>query len=152
MSISTVLPRYICHKQVSALKIARIDLAPATPDPNTGSIIIPAEPGYAPVAVPKAYIDKFKPENGGYYVVYDDGYASYSPAKPFEEGYTRIFVPTAKVLKVLDVGPTGHQVMLDNGKTVTIEHSGAGLNVGDELVLGPNNTVYAKGEVVGTVR
>lgn len=26
----------------------------------------------------------------GYYVVYDDGYKSWSPAKAFEEGYTKI--------------------------------------------------------------
>ena len=27
---------------------------------------------------------------GGYYVCYEDGYESWSPAKAFEEGYTRI--------------------------------------------------------------
>lgn len=27
---------------------------------------------------------------GGYYVVYEDGFKSWSPAKAFEEGYTRI--------------------------------------------------------------
>ena len=35
-------------------------------------------------------MDRHKPKAGGYYVVYDDGYKSYSPAKAFEEGYVRI--------------------------------------------------------------
>lgn len=33
---------------------------------------------------------KHKPVAGGYFVVYEDGYESFSPAKAFEEGYTRI--------------------------------------------------------------
>jgi len=33
---------------------------------------------------------KHKPEVGGYYVVYADGYKSFSPAQAFEEGYTRV--------------------------------------------------------------
>jgi hypothetical protein len=30
------------------------------------------------------------PSVGGYYVVYDDGYKSYSPSEAFEGGYTKI--------------------------------------------------------------
>ena len=33
---------------------------------------------------------KHDPQAGGYYVVYADGYQSFSPAQAFEEGYTRI--------------------------------------------------------------
>jgi hypothetical protein len=33
---------------------------------------------------------KHAPEVGGYYVVYADGYKSYSPAKAFEDGYTQV--------------------------------------------------------------
>ena len=29
--------------------------------------------------------------DGGYYVLYDDNYSSFSPAKAFEEGYTRMY-------------------------------------------------------------
>ena len=32
----------------------------------------------------------FKRANGYYYVVYRDGYKSWSPASEFEDGYTRI--------------------------------------------------------------
>lgn len=34
------------------------------------------------------YVAKHKPEVGGYYVVYEDGYKSFSPAGAFESGYT----------------------------------------------------------------
>ncbi len=37
--------------------------------------------------VPKEWAERHKPEPGGWYVVYTDGYASYSPAKAFEDGY-----------------------------------------------------------------
>jgi hypothetical protein len=33
---------------------------------------------------------KHKPQVGGYYVLYKDGYASFSPASAFEEGYDLI--------------------------------------------------------------
>jgi hypothetical protein len=33
---------------------------------------------------------KHKPEVGGYYVVYKDGYRSFSPAEAFETGYEKI--------------------------------------------------------------
>jgi len=54
------------------------------------AIITPEEEGYAPFKVDSDYMLKHKPEVGGYYVVYKDGYKSYSPAKVFEEGYTLI--------------------------------------------------------------
>ncbi len=55
-----------------------------------GAIITPEDAGYAPFAVSEEYIDKHNPQPGGYFVVYDDGYQSFSPAKAFEEGYTPI--------------------------------------------------------------
>ena len=36
------------------------------------------------------HVSRYMPKPGDYFVVYDDGYESYSPAKAFEEGYTRI--------------------------------------------------------------
>lgn len=36
------------------------------------------------------YMERHNPEVGGYYVVYEDGFVSYSPAGPFEKGYTEI--------------------------------------------------------------
>lgn len=36
------------------------------------------------------YMQKHQPRAGGYFVVYKDGYESWSPAEAFEEGYTRV--------------------------------------------------------------
>ena len=89
------LPRYLCHKEVWALKIDTIhldsDVAKAENRETDGSAwIYPEDKGYAPFQVDAAYVRKHQPEAGGYYVVYKDGYKSYSPAKAFEEGYTRM--------------------------------------------------------------
>lgn len=39
--------------------------------------------------VNKAYLEKHNPQIGGYYVLYPDGYESWSPAEAFEAGYHR---------------------------------------------------------------
>lgn len=93
MSDEREMPLYNCHKQVRALKIWSIDFdhykAKVENRETDGSATItPAEKGYAPFKVPYLYVRDHKPEVGGYYVVYKDGYRSYSPAKAFEEGYT----------------------------------------------------------------
>lgn len=54
-----------------------------------GAFITPEEEGYAAFPVNRKYMIKHNPQVGGYYVVYADGYKSWSPAKAFEEGYTR---------------------------------------------------------------
>jgi hypothetical protein len=84
------LPRYKCNKEVWALKIEAVK-DPTEPGNETdGSrILIFAEKPYAPLRVDHDYVRRHKPEAGGYYVVYSDGYKSFSPAKGFEDGYTR---------------------------------------------------------------
>jgi len=89
------MPRYKCHKVVHALKIASIafDRDKAQQEgreTDGGAIITPADDGYAPFPVDFAYVRKHNPQAGGYYVIYEDGYQSFSPAKAFEDGYTRI--------------------------------------------------------------
>jgi len=54
-----------------------------------GAFITPEEDGYATFPVSRKYVLKHNPQVGGYYVVYADGYKSWSPAQAFEEGYTR---------------------------------------------------------------
>jgi len=88
---SVEMPLYICHKQVHALKIEAIkrhNEDDPTAETDGSAMITPAEDGYAPFKVDHAYMFKHKPEVGGYYVVYSDGYKSFSPADAFEEGYT----------------------------------------------------------------
>lgn len=90
------MPKYQCHKQVWALKIAAVehksnpDKTGRTAATSYGAVLTPADEGYAPFDVPASYVEKHGPEAGGYYVVYADGYKSYSPAEAFEDGYTRI--------------------------------------------------------------
>lgn len=74
------MPRYRCHKEVYALRIAKI----------SGNLITPADDGYATFEVDYEWIRKHEPQPGGFYVVYRDGYKSYSPAEAFEDGYTRL--------------------------------------------------------------
>jgi hypothetical protein len=81
MQAQTEMPRYVSHKEVWALRIAEINVETLT--------ITPEDAGYAPFVVGREYVEKHRPHAGGYYVVYSDGYKSFSPAKAFEEGYTR---------------------------------------------------------------
>jgi hypothetical protein len=87
------MPRYQCHKKVWALKIAAIwpkpnpDLTGQTAAASYGAIVTPADEGYAPFDVSGEFVMRTRMEVGGYYVIYEDGYTSYSPAKAFEEGY-----------------------------------------------------------------
>ena len=86
------MPKYKCHKEVWALKIAAIkrDGEGENRETDGSATITPADEGFAPFRVEYDYLRKHSPEVGGYFVVYSDGYKSYSPAKAFEEGYTRI--------------------------------------------------------------
>jgi hypothetical protein len=78
------LPRYQSHKKVWALKIKAIAFHYAG-----GATITPKDEGYTPFEVVQGYVDKHEPVPGGYWVQYDDGYQSFSPAHAFEDGYTR---------------------------------------------------------------
>ncbi len=76
------MPRYQCHKVVHALKIESIDT-------HSGRLV-PADSGFAAFEVERGMFSRYVPTAGDYFVVYDDGYQSFSPAKAFEAGYTRL--------------------------------------------------------------
>ena len=98
------LPLYKCHKEVWALKIKAVEKITPTVkelqdmlDDTDNKIdlstrpaarITPEDSRYAPFGVTKSYMDKHDPKPGGYWVQYDDGYQSFSPAEAFESGYT----------------------------------------------------------------
>lgn len=89
------MPRYKCHKEVRALKIGKIErdsdkASDENRETDGSAIITPVEAIYAPFRVDYNYVKKHNPQVGGYYVLYKDGYQSYSPAQAFEEGYTLI--------------------------------------------------------------
>ena len=82
---SLPLPLYQCHKRVRAVKIHQVKTNAA------GQwVIVPDEDGIAPIVVTQEYMAKHSPQAGGYFLVYDDCYRSFSPAAPFESGYTRV--------------------------------------------------------------
>lgn len=90
---SIQMPRYQCHKTVYALKIAAIrqgEDAPSDASYGGSWLLVPENADYAPIEVSHAYYTKHAPQVGGYYVVYEDGYKSFSPADAFEGGYTLI--------------------------------------------------------------
>jgi len=81
------MKHYTCTKRVMAAKILGVDL--------TGeSALLDLEDGSSHMMTREWY-DKhsdrlLKSLKGGYLVVYQDGYKSWSPAKAFEEGYTEV--------------------------------------------------------------
>jgi hypothetical protein len=73
------LPVYKSHKLVGAFKIHLIEMGALYSEGNEFLL-----------GVSKAYMQKHKPYAGGYYVRYEDGYESFSPAEAFEAGYTPV--------------------------------------------------------------
>jgi hypothetical protein len=81
------LPRYQSHKIVRALKIKALQ---PHPEHQGEYLLTPEDSIYAPFMVSRDYVNNRHAEEGGYYVTYEDGYESFSPAEAFESGYTRI--------------------------------------------------------------
>ena len=79
-----VLPKYRCHKIVSAAKITGIE---ADPNFEGHSLLVFGEIQKF-IQVEPTWLKRNGPISiGGYYVVYEDGYRSYSPSRQFEAGY-----------------------------------------------------------------
>lgn len=83
------LPRYRCHKVVQAAKIVSINATFRDRRVVRGAVTLKLD-GDHKVDVMADWVLRHKPQVGGYYVDYADGYSSYSPAEAFESGYTRI--------------------------------------------------------------
>lgn len=81
------LPAFVCHKTVHAFKVKSINYFKNLKNPLLGAELIPFDSNIAPRTVSQDYVDKHKPQVFGYYVLYLDGYESWSPAGPFESGY-----------------------------------------------------------------
>lgn len=76
-------PEYRSHKVVRAARILGI-----TSHAGQHALVLELDP-CDEWFTPNGWVERHKPEVGGYLVLYADGYASYSPAAPFEEGYSR---------------------------------------------------------------
>jgi len=86
--VSAQMPRYKCHKIVHALKILAVKEIEGSENETVLGARLVVEPPFAAIEVGAGYCAKHKPVAGGYYVVYEDGYKSFSPAEAFESGYT----------------------------------------------------------------
>ena len=74
------MPRYVSHKTVWALEIAEVD--------RFSCRMKPKDARYAAITLPAEMWARYQPVSGDFYVVYADGYKSFSPRKAFLEGYT----------------------------------------------------------------
>lgn len=77
-------PLFRCHKLVHAARIVDFDYT------TDAEQVVLRFDGAPSITVPLTEVRGI--EAGGYLVQYADGYRSFSPAKAFEEGYTRIGV------------------------------------------------------------
>lgn len=78
------LPRWQSHKKVWALKIAALEI-----NEDKSAKIAPVDDRYAPFTTKPGWAERFvSGDDPGDYVQYEDGFASWSPTKAFEEGYT----------------------------------------------------------------
>ena len=85
------MKQYKCHKIVSAARIISTSGSPTSDTNPLGTHLIGLDDGRQ---IDVSDMRQFnKAESGGYYVKYDDGYASFSPAKAFEEGYHELTAP-----------------------------------------------------------
>ncbi len=98
--LSSELPLYNCHKQVRAVEITKV-IKHAHQDTDFDDVVFEASAdfqgahlfydhhsGLKTIAVTADWYRRHKPEAGGYYVMYEDGYTSFSPGSAFEAGYT----------------------------------------------------------------
>lgn len=88
MSEQREMPKYESHKVVHALKLRGVNITGA------GHEFIPDDRMYGPIfAANDAEVSKRcrakEMDDPGYYVVYPDGFVSWSPTEAFESGYHR---------------------------------------------------------------
>lgn len=97
------MPRYVCHKTVRALKVH------TGPRHLTQEFVrlIPEDKRFGEFLVHESWCQKRNVKDVGYYVVYEDGYDSWSPVEAFEKGYTPIAegVPDVNSEIKRDIGP-----------------------------------------------
>lgn len=85
---------FACKKEVQAFKISDLDFG------LDGVIYLSGVEGDRQ-AVDFEYAKKHNPKIGGYFVKYDDGYQSWSPADKFEAGYVeKVLTPMAAPVAV----------------------------------------------------
>lgn len=84
-----MLKKYRCHKVVQAAEIAKVSDLDAESGYHTLTFASEYGDGDT-MPVTQEWVQKHAPVAGGYFVQYEDGYQSFSPARAFEDGYTEI--------------------------------------------------------------
>lgn len=86
-SLIQQLPSWRSHKIVNSAKITAITLQ----DDGTAVLVLSDETmDDLSIIVDQRWIEKHDAAVGGYFVVYSDEYASFSPETPFIGGYSRV--------------------------------------------------------------
>lgn len=82
-------PKWQSHKVVEAFEIEEIVFL------ELGGAVLRGRVGHSGPALTREvdarYVDKHGPQVGGFWVRYEDGYESWSPAQAFKQGYTLLF-------------------------------------------------------------
>ncbi|HAL7568503.1 TPA: DUF2829 domain-containing protein, partial [Escherichia coli] len=89
VSTFQVFPKYKCHSIIRASKIKDIVIVGKAYAPIFGSIEV-VEPKGMTLRVDGVFLEKFRPQIGGYLVTAENGYLVYVPEKAFEKCYSRV--------------------------------------------------------------
>lgn len=98
MTDTSNMPAYECHKTVHALEVASV--GNYKNNPELGRLIRTV--GFTDGTSRDLKDDMFRrylPQPGDFYVVYEDGYESFSPRKAFLDGYKAIDARTFRDIK-----------------------------------------------------
>ncbi|HET6220192.1 MAG TPA: hypothetical protein VFE27_24400 [Acidobacteriaceae bacterium] len=113
-----LLLRWKCHKIVRAAKILEVKLSPSVMDPaemQYAMLALEAKGTPIFIGVNAGWLERFDPKAGGYLVVYEDGYQSFSSAKAFEDGYALLMPDEAITVnfKKVILTPDGQMKQLE---------------------------------------
>lgn len=92
MSDDVELPRWRSHKVVAADEIVTVAAVTRTPDGggHREEWVLKCGAKIQAMGSLRSRVPAGTNACGGYYVRYEDGFESWSPARAFEDGYTRI--------------------------------------------------------------
>jgi len=85
MKLYLNLPQYVSQEKVRAAKILRV-----THTIDGAFLVLETDIGPATVEVGLDYVGQHGPQPDGYFVVYEDGYLSWAPARAFDSEYRRV--------------------------------------------------------------
>jgi hypothetical protein len=98
-SVGAELPRYRCHKEFFAVKIAKLEFSYGGPlhpdfkageDERTACFMLSDDPRYGVFKLPMDLTRNHEPKVGWYMVVYGDGLRNFAPPEEFENIFTRV--------------------------------------------------------------